>query len=210
VSWLFAAIYDPFMRKSEIACLREWRGELLGSLEGRVLEIGAGTGANLPFYPPTLERLVVTDPDEHMLKRLADARAGSGPRRAPEIVQAPADALPFADRAFDVVVSTLVLCSVPDVDRTLAEIRRVLVPGGRLVFLEHVAAGNDQTKRRRWQGRVEPFWKRIAGNCHLTRDTAGSLTNAGFALHEIKNESMRKALPLVRPTIRGVAISPPG
>jgi ubiquinone/menaquinone biosynthesis C-methylase UbiE len=208
MSWLFAAIYDPFMRKSEIACLREWRGELLGSLEGRVLEIGAGTGANLPFYPPTLERLVLTDPDEHMLERLAEADPGS--HRAPEIVQAPADALPFADHAFDVVVSTLVLCSVPDVGRTLAEIRRVLVPGGRLVFLEHVAAGNDQAGRRRWQGRVEPFWKRIAGNCHLTRDTAGSLAEAGFALHEIKNESMRKALPLVRPTIRGVAISPAG
>ena len=143
MSWLFAKVYDPVLRITEEACLARWRDDLLAPLEGSVLEIGAGTGANLGHYPLHLlradgstERLVLTDPDAHMLGRL---------RRRPEaataeIERATSDALPYPDASFDAVVSTLVLCSVPDVARTLAEIRRVLKPGGALFFLEHVAA----------------------------------------------------------------------
>lgn len=202
MSWLFAAAYDPFMRKSERACLGEWRRDLLAPLAGRVLEIGAGTGANVPRYPSSLERLVLTDPDEHMLKRLA--RSASAAPSKPEIVQASADALPFDDASFDAVVSTLVLCSVPDLDRTLREIRRVLRPGGALVFLEHVAA-DDAPGRLRWQRRIQPVWRRLAGNCHLTRATGDAIAKAGFTFETLTKESMRKALPIVRPTIRGVA-----
>lgn len=209
MSWLFATIYDPFMRKTEEACLAQWRKELLAPLEGSVLEIGAGTGANLSHYPRHLvradgaaERLVLTDPDAHMLERLRKRPEASGP--ATEIASASSDALPFPDESFDAVVSTLVLCSVPDVARTLAEIRRVLKPGGALVFLEHVAA-EDGSRRRRWQGRVEPLWSRIAGGCHLTRRTDASIEQAGFTFETLTKESMRKALPLVRPTVRGVA-----
>jgi ubiquinone/menaquinone biosynthesis C-methylase UbiE len=204
MSWLFAAAYDPFMRKSERACLRDWREELLAPLSGRVIEIGAGTGANVAHYPK-LERLVLTEPDRHMLERLDAER-----RRAlatAEVVQASADALPFADASFDVAVATLVLCSVPDLGRALAEVRRVLRPGGALVFLEHVAA-EDVPSRLVWQERLEPFWCRIAGNCHLARRTAAAITNAGFELESVTKDSMRKALPVVRATIRGVARLP--
>jgi ubiquinone/menaquinone biosynthesis C-methylase UbiE len=200
MTWMFAAVYDPFMRRTERACLSDWRHDLLAPLTGSVLEIGAGTGANLAHYPRTLERLVLTDADEHMLARL---------RRRPEaaraeIVCASAGALPFADRSFDAVVSTLVLCSVPEPSKTLAEVRRVLRPGGSLIFLEHVAA-EDAPSRLHWQRRLEPLWSRIAGNCHLTRDTAKAIEDAGFRIETLTRESMQKALPIVRPTIRGVA-----
>jgi ubiquinone/menaquinone biosynthesis C-methylase UbiE len=199
VSWLFAAGYDPFMRRSERACLVEWRRELLAPLSGAVLEIGAGTGANLPHYPGSLDRLVLTDSDDHMLARL---------RRRPEaaraeVVRASAEALPFEAGSFDTVVCTLVLCSVPNVGRTLSEVRRVLRPAGSLVFLEHVAS--DAPARLRWQHRVEPLWSRLAGNCHLTRETNLAIEAAGFTIDHLQRESMRKALPIVRPTIRGVA-----
>lgn len=200
MSLLFASIYDRFMRRTERACLDEWRTALLGPIRGHVLEIGAGTGANLAHYPSSLERLVLTDPDEHMLARL---RRRPEAQRGVEIVRASADVLPFPDESFDVVVSTLVLCSVPSVERTLVEVRRVLRRGGTLVFLEHVAA--DIPPRLRWQRRVEPLWSRLAGNCHLTRETDRALVAAGFTIESLTRESMRKALPIVRPTVRGTA-----
>lgn len=206
MSWLFSVIYDPFMRQTERACLEEWRAALLGGVEGRVLEIGAGTGANLPHYPKGLERLVLTEPDPHMLGRLAE-RAKKGGVAGAEPVLAGSGELPFEEGAFDVVVSTLVLCSVPDVGATLREIRRVLRPGGTLVFLEHVAA-DDRPDRLVWQRRVEPFWKRVAGNCHLTRRTGEAIREAGFEVEREIAESMRKSLPLVRATVRGEARSP--
>ncbi len=209
MSWFFATVYDPFMRRTEKACLAEWRDALLSPLGGSILEIGAGTGANLGHYPRRLlrargktadERLVLTEPDAHMLEHL---------RKRPEtgeieIERASSDALPFPDESFDAVVSTLVLCSVPDVDRTLAEIRRVLKPGGALVFLEHVAA-DEASRRRRWQRRLEPLWSKLADGCHLTRETDKSIAKAGFMFETLERESMRKSLPIVRPTVRGIA-----
>jgi ubiquinone/menaquinone biosynthesis C-methylase UbiE len=115
------------------------------------------------------------------------------------------DALPFDDGAFDAVVSTLVLCSVPDVERALAEVRRVLRPGGKLLFLEHVAA-DDRPDRLAWQRRLEPLWMRISGNCHLTRRTGEAIRAAGFRVQRETRESMRKALPIVRPSVRGLAV----
>ncbi len=191
------------MRGAERACLSEWRAELLGHAAGEVLEIGAGTGANLPYYAPDVTRLVLTEPDEDMLARLRK-RLSTG--RAPRIeaVAAPVDVLPFADASFDAVVSTLVLCSVPDVTRALAEVRRVLRPGGCLLFLEHVAA-DDRPARLAWQRRLEPWWRRISGNCHLTRRTGEAIRRAGFTVESEKRESVRKALPIVRPSVRGLA-----
>ena len=207
MSWLFATVYDPFMRRTEEACLSQWRDELLAPLEGSVLEIGAGTGANLGHYPRRFvrsangpERLVLTDPDLHMLERLRK-RPEAG---ALEIARASSDALPFSDESFDAVVSTLVLCSVPDVERTLAEVRRVLKQGGALFFLEHVAA-DEHSPRRRWQRRIEPLWSKLAGGCHLTRETDKSIVRAGFTIETLTKESMRKSLPIVRPTVRGIA-----
>jgi ubiquinone/menaquinone biosynthesis C-methylase UbiE len=128
--------------------------------------------------------------------------------RPVEIVDASLERLPLADGSVDAVVGTLVLCSVPRLDEAVTEIKRVLRPGGRFVFLEHVAA-EDRPRRLRWQRRVEPLWRRVAGNCHLTRQTADAIGAAGFHFESVKRESMRKAWSLVRPTIRGVAVKAP-
>jgi ubiquinone/menaquinone biosynthesis C-methylase UbiE len=201
---LMAAVYDRTMEATEESCLRQWRADLLRDLSGSVLEIGAGTGLNVPYYPTKVSRLVLAEPDPHMRRRLA-ARVAEAHRDGAEILDATADHLPMAGATFDAVVATLVLCSVPRVDAALAEIRRVLKPGGRFVFLEHVAA-EGLPRRLRWQRIVEPFWKRISGNCHLTRRTEAAIAGAGFTFAEIKRESMRKVWPLVRRTVRGVAV----
>jgi len=205
MSLFMAVIYDRFMDATEEACLRRWRGELLADLEGDVLELGAGTGANLPHHPRDLSRLVLTEPDKHMRRQL-EARARER-RPDAEVTPASASALPFADASFDAVVSTLVLCSVPELDTTLREVWRVLKPGGRFLFLEHVAAAPG-TGRRRLQRVVDPLWRRVADGCRLTRDTERAMLDAGFTLERIERESMRKAMAIVRPSIRGVARRP--
>ena len=195
------------MAATERAGLAAWRRALLADVAGDVLEVGAGTGANLPHYPATVRRLVAAEPD-------ADMRARSAARAATTSTPFPVDvapdalgALSFAAASFDVVVATLVLCSVADPAAALADARRVLRPGGRLVFLEHVAAA-DGTSRRAWQRRADPIWRHLAGGCRLTRDTERAITDAGFVIDACTRESMRKAFPLVRPTIRGVARAP--
>lgn len=199
-----ALLYDRFMRSVEEAGLLAWRTALLAPLSGSVLEIGAGTGRNLGRYPPAVTWLVMTEPDRNMRAILErQVRAGS---REGEVVDAPAEHLPFPDGTFDAVVSTLVLCSVVDPDAALREIHRVLRPGGRLVFLEHVAAA-ERPARLRWQRRIEPIWKRVAGNCHLTRDSERAIGSAGFDITAIGRASMRKAPGVIRPTIRGSAVA---
>jgi ubiquinone/menaquinone biosynthesis C-methylase UbiE len=199
---LFAAIYDPFMRAAEEAGLAQWRANLLRSATGEVLEIGAGTGANIPHYPPRVRRLILAEPDPFMRARLEPrARLASLPT---ETVSATAEALPFPDATFDTVVSTLVLCSVPDLPRALAEMRRVLKPGGALLYIEHVAA-DDRPARLKWQRRIEPLWVHLAGNCHLTRRTGEEIRSAGFDVEWETRESVRKAMPIVRPSVRGLA-----
>ena len=201
---LIAAVYDRLTQASEVACLQQWRAELLRDLTGAVLEVGAGTGLNLPFYPPAVTRLVLSEPDAHMRRKLSQKARAQNWGRA-EVLDASLEDLPIPDDAFDAVVGTLVLCSVPRLDHALAQIRRVLKPRGRFVFLEHVAA-EDRPRRLRWQHRLEPLWKRLSGNCHLTRRTADAIVAGGFAIVDIRRESMRKAWPLVRPTIRGIAV----
>jgi ubiquinone/menaquinone biosynthesis C-methylase UbiE len=204
MSRFFVAIYDRLTQASEDACLRAWRADLLRDLTGRVLEVGAGTGVNVPHYPRDLTQLVLSEPDPHMRRRLARRIRMHDWDRA-ELLNESLEALALADGAFDAVVSTLVLCSVPHLGRALAEIHRVLAPGGRFVFLEHVAA-ETRPDRLTWQRRIEPFWKRLSGNCHLTRRTEQAIRDAGFTIERCERESMRKAMPLVRPTIRGYAI----
>lgn len=208
MSWLFARIYDRFMRVTEEACLGAWRAELLGGLEGEVLEVGAGTGVSLARYGPGVTRLVLSEPDPHMRRRL-EARLATHAGAPVEVAGATADALPFPEGSFDAVVTMLVLCSVPDLEETLGEISRVLRPGGRLVFLEHVAAETNPG-RLAWQHRINPLWRRLAGNCHLTRRTAQAIEEAGFDVEELRRESIRKAMPLARPSIRGWARRGPG
>ena len=202
MSWLMAAVYDRFMQVSEEACLASWRAELLRDLSGAVLEVGAGTGVSLAHYPKTLARLVLCEPDPHMRRKLGEKIAAAGAKA--ELCDAAAEKLPFPDASFDAVVGALVLCSVRDQSAALAEIARVLKPGGRLVFLEHVAADN-KPERLKWQRRIEPVWKHLMGNCHLTRRTEAAIAAAGLRIERIQRESIRKALPIVRPSIRGVA-----
>jgi ubiquinone/menaquinone biosynthesis C-methylase UbiE len=200
-----AAIYDRQLAATEAAGLRQWRADLLADVDGEVLEVGAGTGLNLDHYGPGVTRLVLAEPDRFMRAKLEPRVLRSG--LPVEVVDAGVDPLPFPDESFDVVVSTLVLCSVPDERAALAEIARVLRPGGRFVHLEHIAAV-DNPKRHRWQRRIEPIWRRFAGNCHLTRTTDQAIPEAGFELVEVRRESMRKSPPWVRVTTRGVARKP--
>ena len=195
-----AAAYDRFMRGSEEACLKQWRAELLKDLSGSVLEVGAGTGSTLGLYPKAVTRLVMAEPDRHMRGKLTE-KVKSG---AVEVSDASLNGLPFEKDAFDAVVCFLVLCSVSDQEAALAEIRRVLKPGGQLIFLEHVAA-DGKPDRLKWQGRIEPVWKHLMDNCHLTRRTEAAILAAGFELGKVQRESIRKALPIVRPSIRGAA-----
>ncbi|MCB9744152.1 MAG: class I SAM-dependent methyltransferase [Alphaproteobacteria bacterium] len=199
VSW----IYDPIMAATEAGGLRAWRAELLSQARGAVLEIGAGTGANLPLYGDQVERLVLCEPSPGMHAQLA-ARLGD---REAELLAAPAEALPLPDASVDTVVSTLVLCSVADLEASLAEIKRVLRPGGRLLFIEHVAA-QDRPGRLAWQRRLEPAWRCVAGNCHLTRRTGEAIAAAGLVPETLIRESLRKTPPFVRPSVRGVAVKP--
>jgi ubiquinone/menaquinone biosynthesis C-methylase UbiE len=201
VSRLFAAVYDPLMKASEDACLNGWRSELLSPLAGNVLEVGPGTGANLAHYTRGVTCLNLAEPDAAMRARLA-RRACVAPTT---VLDASTEELPFAAGSFDAVVCTLVLCSARDPRAALAEIRRVLKPAGRLAFIEHVAS-DANSRRFRWQRRVEPLWKRLMGNCHLTRQTEETIRQAGFLLGDVRRESMRKAVPVVRPTIRGIAV----
>lgn len=197
-----AAVYDRFMRQTERACLAGWRSELLEPIEGDVLEIGSGTGVNLEHYPASVSRLVLCEPDPHMRSTLSQ-RAYSSPLPT-EVMDSAAESLPYGPDTFDFVVGTLVLCSVGSPAAALSEIRRVLKPGGQFLYLEHVAAEGNPG-RLALQRACEPVWKRVAGNCHLTRDTRHLIESAGFDLLSYRRESMGKALPIVRPCVRGAA-----
>lgn len=201
---LFAALYDRMMAATEEAGLAERRRGLIGEARGRVLEIGAGTGANVALYPAAVTELVLTEPEAPMARRLRDRVAAERP--AARVVEAGADALPFDDGAFDTVVSTLVLCTVPDQARALAEISRVLAPGGRLLMLEHVRA--DDPSLARWQDRLEGVWGVMGRGCHPNRDTPAALRRAGFAVERLERDRLPKAPPIVRPLIAAVARRP--
>jgi len=203
MSLLIAFFYDRVMAKTEAACLREWRQDLLKQVSGEVLEIGAGTGANIRLYSDKVTRLVVTEPDKHMRKLLKEQVDNHSPGIV-SVNGGTAERIEADDESFDYVVSSLVCCSVTDLNACLIEIRRILKPDGSLVFLEHVAAANG-TSRRRWQNLLTPLWKIFMGNCHLNRETEQAMLNAGFEIVQIEKESMRKAPPVVRPTIRGIA-----
>jgi ubiquinone/menaquinone biosynthesis C-methylase UbiE len=204
MSWLVATLYDSIMGPPERACVAAWRAELLSPLTGDVLEIGAGTGYNLPHYPPSIARLTLAEPDRAMRAKLDAASRGLA-RAGASIVDASAQSLPFPDASFDAVVGTLVLCTIPDPRAALAEVRRVLRKGGRYVFLEHGAAeeGSARLRMQRW---LEPAWRLAADGCHLTRRAGDLITQAGLGIAEARSESMRKALPFLRPTVRGFAL----
>ena len=180
-SYLIARIYDLAMSGTERRCLGPWRGELLAQAEGDLLEIGAGTGANLPHYPPTTRRITLCEPDSQMRRRL-QVKSREKPGRAVAIARWPAEKIDLPDASFDTIVSTLVLCSVTSLDNSLREIYRLLRPGGKLLFLEHVIS--DRPATRVWQHRIEPFWSFCAGDCRLTRDTENAIRSAGLRIRK--------------------------
>jgi ubiquinone/menaquinone biosynthesis C-methylase UbiE len=161
------------MRRSD---LEPYRRRVLEQATGRVLEIGAGAGANFPFYTPLTADVVAIEPHPRLVAKAARAQVSV----PVEMVAASAEELPFEDHSIDTVVMTFTLCSIPDAMRALGEMRRVLKPSGRLLFVEHGLAPDETV--RRWQRRLAPLWKRLAGGCHLDRPIAALVEDAGFML----------------------------
>jgi ubiquinone/menaquinone biosynthesis C-methylase UbiE len=196
----FPALYDWFSKAGEEAGVAEDREELLVRATGDTLELGAGTGLNLPHYPKTLRRLVLTEPEPHMARRLRQRAFEIRPKA--EVVEAAAEHLPFPDSSFDTVVSTLVLCTVPNQAATLSEVARVLRPKGRLLFLEHVRARDERVAR--WQDRLHRPWRFIGAGCNCNRDTEASIQRH-FEIEELRHGEFPKSPPIVRPKIFGSA-----
>lgn len=199
--WVFAQLYDRGLKKTEEAGLGARRAALLAQASGTVVEIGAGTGVNLAHYPDTVSELLLVEPEGPMVAKLR-ARIPAHAR----IVEAPAEAIPLPDQSVDVAVSTLVLCTVRDPSVALAELRRVLKPQGKLLFIEHVRA--DDAGTARLQDRVDPVWKRFGHGCRCNRSTLEAIGAAGFTVTEVEHGAMPKAPKFVRPMIAGVASAP--
>lgn len=196
----FAALYDRGLKATEENGLREMRRELLSQASGRTVDLGAGTGVNLDLFPAAVSELVMAEPDPHMIKQLRAKAAGRG---GVEILEASAQELPFADDSFDTAVFTLVLCTVPDPAAALRETARVLKPGGRLLFIEHVRA--DEAGLAGWQDRLEKPWRFLADGCHCNRDTVALIEASPLRLEQVEQGQLPKAPPIVRPLIRGSA-----
>jgi len=168
------------MRQRVLLPVRE---RVVGAAEGRVLEIGVGSGLNLPFYRPCTRSVVAVEPSPLLLRRAGHrAEAAAMPV---ELVEGSAEALPFADASVDTVVTTWTLCTIPDVAAALAEMKRVLRPGGALLFVEHGRAPEPNVAR--WQDRLDPLWSRLAGGCHLNRPIDRLLREAGFRVDRLRN-----------------------
>jgi ubiquinone/menaquinone biosynthesis C-methylase UbiE len=196
----FALTYDRMSARIERAGLHAHREALLVGASGRVLEIGAGTGANLGLYSSEVESLTVTEPESPMLKRLRRRVQEQAP--AATVLCAPAEDLPFADGSFDTAVSTLVLCGVSDQPRALHELHRVLRPGGKLLFIEHVRS--DEPGLARKQDRMNGLNHFLVG-CDCNRTTLDSIQAAGFEVSQLERTTLAEAPAFVRPLIVGTA-----
>ncbi|MEO7197076.1 MAG: class I SAM-dependent methyltransferase [Solirubrobacterales bacterium] len=202
-SWgrLFAAGYERALADTENAGLRDRRRALLAEAEGRTLELGSGTGLNLPHYPAAVGELILAEPFEPMAGRLRERVAAA--ERPAQVIVAPAERLPIESGSVDTVVVTLVLCTVDDVGAALGEIARVLRPGGQLLFIEHVRSRNADLAR--WQDRLERPWRFVGHGCHCNRDTLAAIEASPLAVAQVERGRMPKAPAIARPLIQGSA-----
>ena len=198
---VFAWFFDKLGPRADLRGTAERRRKLLARATGRVVEIGAGTGLNLPHYPPdVVTEVLAVEPDPHMFRRLALV-IGDAPVPV-RLRRTTADALHLGDAWADAVVMSLVLCSVPSQAAALAEARRVLKPGGRLLFFEHVRAASPMVARL--QDLLERPWGWFGGGCHPNRDTIAAIRAAGFQIDELERFDEPGAL-LAKPHVLGVA-----
>jgi ubiquinone/menaquinone biosynthesis C-methylase UbiE len=196
-SRVFAFIYEPSLWLGEVAGMRRRRRTLLRGATGRVVEIGAGTGLNVAHYPDGLDELVLTEPEPAMRARLTRRVRGDA-----EVVDAPAERLPLPDASVDTVVATLVLCTVDEPEHALREIKRVLRPGGQLLFIEHVRASSSFLAA--WQDRLAKPWRSFAAGCHCNRPTVDVMRACGFDV-TAASVAWRGMPPIIRPLMVGRA-----
>lgn len=200
---LFARFFDRFAAKDEERGQAEYRRELLSGLSGRVIEVGAGNGLNFPHYPLSVEELVAVEPEGYLRERAAEAA-----RAVPvaiRVIDGVAGRLPAEDASFDAAVVSGLLCSVPDEQAALADLRRVLRPGGELRFYEHVRERN--AVRARMQDAADLVWPRLMGGCHPNRDTLAAIERSGFRIEWCRGFRFPPSARLspVAPRILGLA-----
>jgi len=187
--WVLPRLIDLAMRNKQVTRYRE---KTIPAAAGRVLEIGAGSGLNLRFYGPQVQHLYALDPSARLLQMAKRRQPAAG--FPVEYLETSAEEIPLDSRSIDTVVSTWTLCSVPDAARALREARRVLKPGGLLLFTEHGYAPDPGVQA--WQRRLDPLWTRMAGGCHLDRKIDRLIHEAGFDIVELTNEYLKGPRPM--------------
>jgi ubiquinone/menaquinone biosynthesis C-methylase UbiE len=186
---ILPVLIDAAMRQKTLG---PYRQRVVGSAAGRVLEVGVGSGRNLPFYLQAAEEVIALDPSPKLLSMARAASAGASVRV--RFLAGSAEEIPLPSKSVDTVLTTWTLCTIPDAVRALGEMRRVLKPGGRLLFVEHGQSPDRSV--RRWQDRLTPVWRRIGGGCHLNRPIGALIVGSGFHLDRLETAYMRGPSPM--------------
>lgn len=200
--YVFAGMYDKFLARVEKHGLSEKRAEFLKPAYGRTIELGTGTGLNLPHYPDAVTELVLTEPYPPMVAKLQE-KIRDNPKRV-QLTVAGAEKLPYEDASFDTVAAAMIMCTVRDPDVVLAEIERVLKPGGQYLFLEHVR--NDDPRIARKQDIVQVGWYWFGNECHCNRPTIDTLRNSSLEIVELKKDKMPGAWEFIEAMAIGRAV----